>query len=105
MPIKEDGGGMNGVSSLMRVDGIISQAAIRKNEHTGRNFYWMELKTAIGKMDVVAATRSLPFLPSAGQLFDGEVRLSGRVQFKNAVEQKPRLIERLFWGASANTRG
>lgn len=102
--IEEDRGKDTGLSSLMRLDGIVTQAAMKHNAHTKHDFYWIELKTAIGKVDVVAATRSLPFLPQKGQIFDGDVRLSGRVTFKDAAPQKPRLIERLFWGAATNNR-
>lgn len=91
-------------SSLVRLDGIVVQAAHKRNAHTGQGFYWMELRTPLGKVDVVAASRTLPFLPQQGQVMDGEVRLSGRVTFKDATPQKPGLMERLFWGAATNHR-
>jgi hypothetical protein len=91
-------------SSLMRLDGIVKRAALKHNQNSGRPFYWIELETVIGTVDVVAAPRSLPFLPQQGQVFDGQVRLSGRVTFKDVTPQKPGFIERLFWGAATNNR-
>jgi hypothetical protein len=92
------------VSSLMRLDGIVMQAKRMHNVHSGKDFYWMEVKTAFGRVDVVAATRSMPNLPSQGQFFDGQVRLSGRVKLKEAHLLKPGLMERFFWGAATNIR-
>lgn len=92
------------ISSLMRLDGIVEQAARKHNQKTGQDFIWLQLRTAIGHLDVVVATRSLPFLPQAGQVFDGDVRLSGRVTFDAAAPHKPGLLERMFWGAASNLR-
>ena len=92
------------ISSLMRLDGIVEQAQRKHNAKTGRDFIWLQLKTSIGHLDVVVATRSLPFLPQMGQVFDGDVRLSGRVTFDAAAPRKPGLLERMFWGAASNLR-
>ncbi|MFN8396594.1 MAG: hypothetical protein U0176_18360 [Bacteroidia bacterium] len=92
------------ISSLMRLDGIVEQAQRKHNAKTGRDFIWLQLKTSIGHLDVVVATRSLPFLPQMGQVFDGDVRLSGRVTFDAAAPRKPGLLERMLWGAASNLR-
>lgn len=93
-----------GLSSLVRMDGIVLNARKLQNEFSGRSFYHLELKTVVGQVDVVASTRSIPTLPQAGQVFDGTVRLSGRVKLDHSVTQKPGLVERFFWGAHANQR-
>jgi hypothetical protein len=94
----------DGLSSLVRLDGIVMAAGQLHNTYSNRPFYWMEVKTAIGKIDVVASSRSMPSPPGAGQIFDGQVRLSGRVAVHHAVELKPGLVERFFWGAHSNKR-
>ncbi|MBL0016585.1 MAG: hypothetical protein IPP17_09065 [Bacteroidetes bacterium] len=96
-PIEQDRAHTERISSLMRLDGIVVHAAHKRNHHTQQEFYWLEIKTVFGNIDVVVANRSLPFVPQQGQVFDGEVRLTGRVQIKDAHAQKPGLIERMFW--------
>ncbi|HEX2899164.1 MAG TPA: hypothetical protein VHS96_05515 [Bacteroidia bacterium] len=96
--IDQDLSGDRRLSALMRLDGIVLQAALKHNAYTRQSFYWLEIKTVFGKMDVVAASRSLPFVPQQGQVFDADVRLSGRATIKDAHPQKTGLIERMFWG-------
>lgn len=102
--IAQDRAQDGGLSSLVRLDGIVVDAKQLHNLYSKHHFYWLELQTVFGKMDIVAASRSLPFLPQAGQIFDGIVRLSGRVKMDHAIEKSPGLVERFFWGAHTNQR-
>jgi hypothetical protein len=102
--IEQDRSAQSGLSSLVRLDGIVVDAQQLHNRYTKRHFYWLELKTAIGHIDIVASARTMPMLPQAGQIFDGIVRLSGRVQMDHPVEKAPGLVERFFWGAHTNRR-
>ena len=102
--IEEDRSNPSRISSLMRMDGSIVDAKLLHNEKGKHDFYWMLVLTSIGEVEVVAATRALPFLPQSGQIFDGDVRLSGRVVLENAEKLKPGIMERLFWGAATNQR-
>jgi hypothetical protein len=92
------------LSSLVRLNGIVVDAKRLQNGNTRHFFYWILLKTAIGQMDVVASSRTMPQVPMAGSIFDGQVRLSGRVTVAHPVTQKPGLVERFFLGAETNLR-
>ena len=96
-PVEQDRPENKQLSSLMRLDGIVVAAELKHNAYTKQAFYWLEVKTVFGHIDVVVASRALPFVPQQGQVLDAEVRLSGRVQIKDAHAQKPGLIERMFW--------
>jgi hypothetical protein len=93
-----------GLSSLLRLDGVVVQAKQLHNLYSKHHFYWFELQTVIGHLDIVASSRMLPTVPLTGQIFDGVVRLSGRVTLEDPVAQKPGLVERFFWGAHRNQR-
>ena len=103
-PIAQDLAADAGLSSLVRMDGIVLNATKLQNQFSGRPFFHLALKTVVGQVDVVASTRAMPQLPQAGQVFDGTVRLSGRVKLDHTIAQKPGLVERFFWGAHANQR-
>jgi hypothetical protein len=102
--IEADRAARNALSSLVRIDGIVVSTKQLQNLHTKRHFFWLLVKTAIGKVEIVASSRSMPALPQVGGIFDGQVRLSGRVELLHPVAQKPGLIERFFWGADSNQR-
>lgn len=103
--IDEDRSSAEAISSLVRIDGIVADAKRLHNLHTKHHFYALEIQTAIGKIDIVASSRAMPILPQAGQIFDGQVRLSGRVELAQQETHRPGLMERFFWGADANLRG
>jgi hypothetical protein len=103
-PVEGDQSENSPISSLMRLDGLVMEAKEMYNAHSDRHYYWLLIKTSIGPLEVVGAKRSLPFLPKSGMIFDGHVRLSGKVEGLKAHEVKPGIFERLFWGAANNTR-
>ena len=59
--------------------GRILNAALRRNPHTGRPFYWLRVKTLGGEVDVVADPELVSATPVSGGVVQGTFWLSGRL--------------------------
>lgn len=61
------------------VCGKVQDAATLKNSYSGREFYWIRLKTSAGEVDAVADVDLLPGVPGPNHVFQCSAWLSGKL--------------------------